>query len=98
MMDIAPEAVVPPTRSIAIAPPRSFCAKGSVGWRNEHARVAARYVETACAQGGGRSGTPSAAGRIGRWQPQVMPEFASPLLGVRARGGDGGYRNAAPAG
>ena len=29
--------------------PRSFCAKGSVGWRNEHARVAARYVETACA-------------------------------------------------
>ena len=45
----APEAVVPPTRSIAIAPPRSFCAKGSVAWRNERARVAARYVETACA-------------------------------------------------
>ena len=98
MMDIAPEAVVPPTRSIAIAPPRSFCAKGSVAWRNEHARVAARYVETACARGGGHSGTPSAAGRIGRRQPQVMPEFASPLLGVRARGGDDGYRNAAPAG
>ena len=98
MMDIAPEAVVPPTRSIAIAPPRSFCAKGSVAWRNERARVAARYVETACARGGGHSGTPSAAGRVGRRQPQVMPEFASLLFGGGARGGGDGYRNATPAG